>query len=66
MRNHKEINTKVSDAIFVAGNKCDRLEERVIPAEAGERLAREFSVVFMETSAKTGLNVDLAFTAIAR
>lgn len=34
--------------------------------EDGERLAREYNVAFMETSAKTGLNVDLAFMAVAR
>lgn len=34
--------------------------------EDGERLAREYNVSFMETSAKTGLNVDLAFLAVAR
>jgi hypothetical protein len=32
----------------------------------GERLAREYNVAFMETSAKTGLNVELAFMAVAR
>jgi len=27
---------------------------------------QEYSVAFMETSAKTGMNVDLAFMAVAR
>ncbi|KAF0305049.1 Ras-related protein Rab-37 [Amphibalanus amphitrite] len=48
------------------GNKCDRSEDRVVQSDDGERLAREFNVVFMETSAKTGMNVELAFSAIAR
>lgn len=34
--------------------------------EDGERLAREYNVAFMETSAKSGLNVELAFLAVAR
>lgn len=34
--------------------------------EDGERLGREYKVNFMETSAKTGLNVDVAFTEVAR
>lgn len=34
--------------------------------EDGERLAQEYKVPFMETSAKTGLNVELAFLAVAR
>ncbi|XP_071516451.1 uncharacterized protein [Panulirus ornatus] len=52
--------------IMLIGNKCDVNGERVVRREDGERLAREYNVVFMETSAKTGLNVDLAFMAIAR
>lgn len=51
----------------LSGNKTDcKSSSRVIRREDGEKLAREYNVAFMETSAKTGLNVDLAFTAIAR
>ncbi|XP_070185262.1 ras-related protein Rab-37-like isoform X2 [Littorina saxatilis] len=52
--------------IMLLGNKCDSAAERVIRKEDGERLAREYGVAFMETSAKTGVNVDLAFMAVAR
>ncbi|XP_025081957.1 ras-related protein Rab-37-like isoform X1 [Pomacea canaliculata] len=52
--------------IMLLGNKCDASSERVIRKEEGERLAREYGVAFMETSAKTGVNVDLAFMAVAR
>ncbi|KAK7578151.1 hypothetical protein V9T40_010356 [Parthenolecanium corni] len=53
--------------IMLLGNKTDcKSSERVIRREDGERLAKEYKVTFMETSAKTGVNVDLAFTAIAR
>ncbi|KAG7158445.1 Ras-related protein Rab-26-like [Homarus americanus] len=48
------------------GNKCEVSGERVVRREDGERLAREYNVAFMETSAKTGLNVDSAFMAVAR
>ena len=51
--------------IFLAGNKCDS-EERAVSRDEGERLAREYRVNFMETSAKTGYNVELAFTEVAR
>lgn len=40
--------------------------ERVITHEEGQKLAKEYGVPFMETSAKTGVNVELAFQAIAR
>lgn len=50
-----------------AGNKADcQNSERMIRREDGERLAKEYTVTFMETSAKTGTNVELAFMAIAR
>lgn len=49
------------------GNKCDsQSSERMVRREDGERIARENTVAFMETSAKTGQNVELAFIAIAR
>lgn len=47
------------------GNKAD-CPDRQVKREDGERLAREYNVTFMETSAKTGLNVELAFLAVAR
>lgn len=47
------------------GNKAD-CPDRQVRREEGDRLAREYNVAFMETSAKTGLNVDLAFQAVAR
>ncbi|CAH1401509.1 unnamed protein product [Nezara viridula] len=53
--------------IMLLGNKADcQSSERMVRREDGERLAREHSVAFMETSAKTGQNVELAFMAIAR
>ncbi|KAL2716925.1 ras-related protein Rab-37-like isoform X3 [Vespula squamosa] len=52
--------------IMLLGNKSDCGQERVVKKEDGERLAQEYKVPFMETSAKTGLNVELAFLAVAR
>uniref|UniRef100_UPI00358ED842 ras-related protein Rab-37-like isoform X3 n=1 Tax=Myxine glutinosa TaxID=7769 RepID=UPI00358ED842 len=52
--------------IMLLGNKGDMTTERVVKKDEGERLAKEYGIPFMETSAKTGLNVELAFTAIAK
>eukprot|EP00064_Thunnus_orientalis_P003698 superscaffoldBa00000313_g3709 len=52
--------------IMLLGNKADMSSDRAIKRDEGERLAREYSVPFMETSAKTGVNVELAFTAVAK
>ncbi|KAF0881198.1 RAB26 protein, partial [Crocuta crocuta] len=61
--------------LMLLGNKAsarptlcavDSAQERVVKREDGEKLAKEYGLPFMETSAKTGLNVDLAFTAVAK
>ncbi|KAM9584339.1 ras-related protein Rab-26 [Trichechus inunguis] len=52
--------------LMLLGNKVDSTQEREVKREDGEKLAKEYGLPFMETSAKTGLNVDLAFTAIAK
>ncbi|XP_036429221.1 ras-related protein Rab-26 [Colossoma macropomum] len=52
--------------LMLLGNKADSTHERVVKREEGEKLAKEFGVPFMETSAKSGLNVELAFTAAAK
>ena len=50
---------------MLLGNKVDKAN-RVITKEQGEKLAKQYEVSFMETSAKTGQNVELAFMAVAR
>ncbi|KAM4663790.1 ras-related protein Rab-37 isoform 2-T2 [Discoglossus pictus] len=52
--------------IMLLGNKSDVTSGRVIQTEDGESLAKEYGVPFMETSAKTGMNVELAFLAVAK
>ncbi|KAG5280313.1 hypothetical protein AALO_G00087640, partial [Alosa alosa] len=52
--------------VMLIGNKADSSQERVVKREEGEKLAKEFGVPFMESSARSGLNVELAFTAIAK
>ncbi|XP_064890947.1 ras-related protein Rab-37 isoform X4 [Columba livia] len=52
--------------IMLLGNKADVSSERAVRTEDGASLAREYGVPFMETSAKTGMNVELAFLAVAK
>ncbi|XP_054718637.1 ras-related protein Rab-37-like isoform X2 [Uloborus diversus] len=63
-----EINEYAQDdvVIMLIGNKADSSADRQVMYEDGERLAKEYGVAFMETSAKTGTNVELAFMAVAR
>lgn len=50
---------------MVLGNKCDLDESRVVSKERGQLLADEHLVKFMETSAKSGHNVEKAFLILA-
>lgn len=50
---------------MIVGNKCDMTEKRVVTKERGEQIAREHDIRFMETSAKTNINIERAFCELA-
>ncbi|KAM4664588.1 ras-related protein Rab-13 [Discoglossus pictus] len=50
---------------MLLGNKSDMESRRKVPKERGEKLAKEYSIHFFETSAKSSLNVDEAFNTLA-
>jgi GTPase KRas protein len=52
--------------IIVVGNKCDLEHEREVSKQEGEALARSFGCKFIETSAKSRINVDNAFYDMVR
>ncbi len=47
--------------IMLIGNKSDQDSRRQVSTEEGERFARENGLIFKETSAKTGEEVEKAF-----
>ena len=47
--------------IYIAGNKIDMEEERKVNKEEGEKLAEELGFPFVETSAKSGININETF-----
>ncbi|XP_061577801.1 ras-related protein Rab-8B-like isoform X2 [Cololabis saira] len=51
---------------MVLGNKCDMTDRRQVSKDRGEKLAIDYGVKFMETSAKTSLNVEEAFYTMGR
>ncbi|TNN16003.1 Ras-related protein isoform 1 [Schistosoma japonicum] len=52
--------------ITLVGNKCDLDARREVKQEEAEAFARENNLLFLETSAKTGANVEQAFSTTAR
>lgn len=51
---------------LLLGNKCDIENKRKVPTERAEKLAKEYGIRFFETSAKSSVNVEEAFNALAR
>ncbi|PVU93144.1 hypothetical protein BB559_003414 [Furculomyces boomerangus] len=51
---------------ILIGNKCDIEERKVISTEKGKALANEYNLKFLETSAKSNINVEEAFYSLAR
>ena len=47
--------------MVLVGNKSDLSDKRVISIDEGRELAEKYNMIFFETSAKTGDNVDLIF-----
>ncbi|KAI3435518.1 hypothetical protein D9Q98_001584 [Chlorella vulgaris] len=52
--------------IMLIGNKADLAHRRAVTTEEGEQFAKENGLVFLETSAKTAVNVEEAFINTAR
>lgn len=50
---------------MILGNKCDMDDKRVISKEKGESISRENGIRFLETSAKTNVNIEKAFVDLA-
>ena len=53
--------------VFLIGNKVDLEESRLVPKEKALQFKNDFDLdLFMETSAKTGLNTQEIFVEAAR
>lgn len=52
--------------VIVVGNKCDLESERAVRQQEGRDMAAHFNCKFIETSAKSRINVDEAFYNLVR
>ena len=51
---------------MLIGNKCDMNDKRQVSKERGEKLAIEYGMKCMETSAKLNENIENAFFTLAK
>lgn len=65
---HANIEQHASEGVnkILIGNKCDWDEKRAVTLEQGRKLADEFGLRFLETSAKDNEGVEEAFFTLAR
>jgi small GTP-binding protein len=59
----KEVSTTIS--LILVGNKIDLVEVREVSTEQGEILAQKLNLSYIETTAKTGENINDAFKMLA-
>ena len=52
--------------MLLIGNKCDLDNQRQVTKEQGEEKAKAFKVAFLETSASSGENLDVAYEMIMK
>lgn len=58
-------NSNSNMVVMLIGNKSDLEHRRAVSVDEGKQFARENGLVFMETSAKTAVNVENAFIRTA-
>lgn len=57
---------KPKSPIVIVGNKVDMEQSRKIDTKTGQELAASYGAMFIETSAKTGLNCEEAFRMLVK
>ena len=57
-------NKQEEKIIFLIGNKCDDVENRIIKIKDAKKFAEEYNLEYFETSAKTGKNIKKVFSSL--
>jgi len=64
----REVRQHASDdaTVLLIGNKCDLVERRLVTTDDAKKLADDLNLPFLETSAKSAINVERAFVLMAQ
>ncbi|CAG8476627.1 9895_t:CDS:2, partial [Dentiscutata heterogama] len=60
----RRVKDNVPAPVMLVGNKCDKITEREVSREEAMNLARWLKCDFIESSAKTNINVHKAFYGV--
>ena len=52
--------------LVLVGNKADKVNEREVGKEEGQAMAKRLNCDFVEVSAKTRMNLELAYFTVVR
>lgn len=63
-----QIKENASDkaTIFLIGNKCDDVDGRQVSTEEGSKVADDYKITFIETSAKKDINIASTFEQLVK
>ena len=59
-------NASDNATIFLIGNKCDDVDGRQISTEEGKKVASDYGITFIETSAKKDINISSTFEELVK
>ena len=66
IRKEAEQKGKAMPSVVLVGNKADMPDQRKLTSQQGQEAAQSFGAGYVETSARTGYNVDKAFEDLVR
>jgi len=52
--------------MVIVGNKADMRDQRVVKEVEAQEIAKTLNIPYIETSAKTGMNIETAFNAVVK
>ena len=61
-----ETHSRFEVSLILVGNKVDRITSREVPQEEAQKFARKYAMPYIETSVKTGQNIEHLFEQVVQ